>query len=93
MAMEDDEERGDAGAVRAAIRSAKRAGRPTKIGIPEPKPTKRPKGKEKKRPNRKVAGFDQDLGDINRREGARAKKTDAIGGVKKRKGARSQKRK
>lgn len=46
MAMEMDKELGDSKIITAAIRSAKKASRPTKIGNPEP--FKRTKSRAKK---------------------------------------------
>lgn len=91
--MEEDE--GESGAVRAAVRSAKKAQRPTKIGLPEARPAigKKAKSKDRGREKRKVAGargvFDRDLGEKRKsagggggaREGARANKGDKIGGM------------
>ncbi|KAF7306942.1 DEAD-domain-containing protein [Mycena indigotica] len=79
LAMEDDKEFGDAKETAAAIRSAKKSGRPTKIGLPEARPSSK-KPKNKKRPVRTGAGFERDT-DKRRSagEGIRAKKGDAIG--------------
>jgi ATP-dependent RNA helicase DDX27 len=94
--MQDDEELGDGGAVKAAIRSAKKAARPTKIGVP----TSKSKGKSNKSGARRVTAraggaFDRDLGQKGssggRREGVRAKKGDAIGGMGKKGGKRKAK--
>lgn len=95
MAMEDDKELGDGGAVKAAIRSAKKAARPPKIGVPEKRSSK-PKGNTKPGPKRATAraggAFDRDLGQkvgsVERREGVRAKRGDAIGGMGKKKGGK-----
>lgn len=105
--MEEDDV-GETAATRAAVRSAKKASRPTKIGMPEakrpvvPSKLKKAKTKEKKRAREKAkarvtgskAGgkstFDRDLGEKRRsaagsgatsREGARANRTDKIGGM------------
>lgn len=92
--MEEDE--GETTAVRAAVRSAKKASRPAKIGLPETRPAKagkaKSKEKEKKRKAGRVAGakgvFDRDMGEKRKsgggggaREGARAHKSDKIGGM------------
>lgn len=96
--MEEDEEAGDSGAVKAAIRSAKKAARPAKIGVPEKRLSKS-KGKNKKPGTQKVTAraegvFDRDSGQKNvtggYREGVRAKKGDAVGKMGKRGGKRMQ---
>jgi ATP-dependent RNA helicase DDX27 len=88
--MEEDD---DNGAVNAAIRSAKKAARPTKIGIPEARPTKVKKkvkpSKNRATTNRKSGGFDQDMGQRMKTEGARAKKGDAVGRIGKKKGKKT----
>ena len=90
--MEEDE--GETGAVRAAVRNAKKAQRPTKIGMPESRPAigKKAKVKAKNRDRErekrtvKVAGakgvFDRDLGE---------KRRSAGGGTGAREGARANK--
>ncbi|KAJ7071010.1 DEAD-domain-containing protein [Mycena amicta] len=78
LAMEDDKELGDERATAAAIRSAKKSGRPVKIGLPEVRAQSR-KAKTKSRPSRTGAGFERDLGQKRMGEGVRAKKGDAIG--------------
>lgn len=76
--MEEDKELGDNKSLNAAIRSAKKAARPAKIGVPERKDSKSPKK------NRKVSApsgdtFDNDFGQkLKSREGVRAKKGDTI---------------
>jgi ATP-dependent RNA helicase DDX27 len=100
MAMADDEELGGGGAVKAAIRSAKKAARPAKIGVPE-KRTSKSKAKNTKSGVRRVTAraggvFDRDLEQKGgtsggRREGVRAKKGDAIGGMGKKGGKRKAK--
>lgn len=57
MAIEADKESGDSKMINAAIRSAKKASRPTKIGLPEPA---RPKPKSA--PKKSKSSFDQELG-------------------------------
>ena len=74
--------------MRAAVRSAKKAARPAKIGEPERKPVKSKQKTEKKRRSQKVkaragGAFEQDMGQRAAREGVRAKKGDAIGGMAK----------
>ncbi|KII94365.1 hypothetical protein PLICRDRAFT_133018 [Plicaturopsis crispa FD-325 SS-3] len=92
LAMQEDEEMGDSRALTASIRSAKKAARPQKIGIPEKRP---PKGKDKKSrkkvTSRTGGAFERDLGQKQkpgRGEGVRAKKGDAIGGMGKKKGGK-----
>ena len=97
LALKEDAEMGETGAMKAAIRSAKRESRPNKIGLPErPRDARKTKGKEKK--NRKKErgnkiGFEKELGvkrksAVGGREGTRAKKGDALGSGKKKGGAR-----
>ncbi|KAF9453798.1 DEAD-domain-containing protein [Macrolepiota fuliginosa MF-IS2] len=57
MAMEADQETGDGGAINAAIRSAKKAHRPAKIGLPEPS-----RRKQKSATKKSKSSFDKDLG-------------------------------
>lgn len=91
MAMDEDERAGDNAAVNAAIRSAKKAARPTKIGLPESKGLPR-RSKEKTNKTRKATqgkgSFERDMGDKRTasREGVRAKRGDIIGGMGKKKG-------
>ncbi|ESK88904.1 atp-dependent rna helicase [Moniliophthora roreri MCA 2997] len=86
LAMEEDG--GDNRAVNAAIRSAKKAARPAKIGEPERR-FERSSSKAKKKARAKVTNsrggaFDKDFGDnASRHEGVRAKQGDAIGGMRK----------
>ncbi|GAW03679.1 DEAD-domain-containing protein [Lentinula edodes] len=92
MAREEDEEMGNEGAIKSAIRSAKKGIRPSKIGEPERRPVKTSKTKEKKKIRRKLTlgkggAFERDLGQ-SRHEGARAKKGDIIGGMGKKKGSK-----
>ena len=98
--MEEDERAGDNAAVNAAIRSAKKAARPSKIGMPETKTApRRSKDKAKKSPSRKITGradtFERDMGEKKTvsREGVRAKRGDVIGGMGKKKGGATGKRK
>ncbi|KIM85227.1 hypothetical protein PILCRDRAFT_5570 [Piloderma croceum F 1598] len=98
IAKEDDEELGDSSAMKAAIRSAKKAARPVKIGVPE-KRTSKPKGEKSgsiKVKARAGGAFDRDIeqkaGNSGRREGVRAQKGDAIGGMGKKGGKRKGKK-
>ena len=89
LALEDDA--GETGAIRAAVRSAKKAYKPVKIGEPERKPAHPGKSKKlekKKTGSGKAGAFDKDLGQRSAREGVRAKKGDAIGGMGKKKGGK-----
>lgn len=82
MTIEEDEEAGDEKALKAAIRSAKKSARPSKIGVPEKKPSKGPRSKGKPRRVTSHAGgaFERDIDQkASRREGVRAKKGDSIG--------------
>jgi ATP-dependent RNA helicase DDX27 len=97
--LEEDAEMRDEGALKAAIRSAKRSARPTKIGVPDGLPSKSSKTKDKKSGRKKMVGrsdgvFDRDLGQhIGRGEGVRVKKGDAIAGMGKKGGFRGRKTK
>lgn len=88
--MEEDKEIGDEKSLNAAIRSAKKSARPAKIGIPEKRPVKsKSKGKPRRVTSSAKGAFDQDIGQkAGRREGLRAKKSDAIGGMGKKGGKR-----
>ncbi|KAI8995616.1 DEAD-domain-containing protein [Trametes punicea] len=93
MALEEDDA-AESGAIRAAVRSAKKASRPAKIGEPERRPPSSRK-KDKKRATRsktitkqKGSAFEKDLGQRPVREGVRAKKGDVIGGMGKKKGGK-----
>lgn len=87
MAMEVDKELGDNAGLNAAIRSAKKAARPGKIGLALNKgPTQLKHGPMSKARSRTDSAFEQDLsGRRARHEGIRAKKGDAVGGMGKRK--------
>ena len=92
MAMEEDA--GETPAIRAAVRSAKKASKPAKIGEPEKRPS-RPGSKKKDK--KKVAAkrgsaFESDMGQRAAREGVRAKKTDIIGGMGTKKGGKHKSR-
>jgi len=83
--------------MNAAIRSAKKAARPAKIGVPEKRMSKS-KGKSGPIKVKARAGgaFDRDIeqkaGNSGRREGVRAKRGDAIGGMGKKGGKRKGKK-
>ncbi|KAF9015182.1 DEAD-domain-containing protein [Cyathus striatus] len=80
LAMEEDKEMGDDKSINAAIRSAKKTSRPTKIGLPESRPSslKRAQKAKSKKSTRKVT-FETDLGQRgSSREGIRAKKGDSV---------------
>jgi len=89
LAKEDDATHQDERFIKSSIRDAKKAQRPTKIGLPEAKGFK--KEKKGKGPKRKTTvklgkglGFGKDAADATKRsrEGTRSKKGDAIGGGK-----------
>lgn len=91
MANEEDD---DGGAMDASIRSAKKAARPSKIGAPENRPTKKTKSKPKRVTggSKATKGFDQDMGQRSKgstQEGTRAKKGDTVGRVGKKKGKKT----
>ncbi|KAG7099249.1 nucleolar DEAD-box protein required for synthesis of 60S ribosomal subunit [Marasmius oreades] len=90
LAMETDAEDGDGGAIKAAIRSAKKAARPAKIGDPERRRPASSRIKSRKKTRATTAriswgggSFRKDFGDNaqNRTEGVRAKKGDNVGGM------------
>jgi len=83
MAMEEDEM--DHRAIGASIRSAKKAMRPTKIGMPEAGPQKTKVKRAQGVPKQKATStFDRDLGQRPKTEGLRAKKGDSVGRAGKR---------
>ena len=97
MAMEEDQ--GENGAIKAAIRSAKKTQRPARIGEKQPSlPSSKQKSKDKARKSKAISRstsvFDKDLGQRSTstssaaREGVRAKKGDKIGGMGKKGGKR-----
>ncbi|GJE86099.1 DEAD-domain-containing protein [Phanerochaete sordida] len=99
LAMEEDAE--ETGAIKAAIRSAKKTQRPAKIGEKQTQLTSsKNKSREKRKRQKVTAGkgsaFDKDLGQRGSgsaggaaaREGVRAKKGDKIGGMGKKGGKR-----
>lgn len=82
-AMEEDET--DQHAIGASIRSAKKAMRPKKIGMPEPRPQReKPKKARGQKKQKNVSSFDRDLGQRPKTEGIRAKKGDSVGRAGKR---------
>ena len=88
--MEEDEA-GETGAIRAAVRSAKKSSRPAKIGDPERRPTSKKERKKKagsKSGAKKGGSFDKEMGQRSTQEGVRAKKGDVIGGMGKKKGGK-----
>ncbi|KAI0639386.1 DEAD-domain-containing protein [Trametes polyzona] len=93
MAMEEDDA-AESGAIRAAVRSAKKASRPAKIGEPERRPASTKKKDKKKAARSKTvtkqkgSAFEKDLGQRPVREGVRAKKGDVVGGMGKKKGGK-----
>lgn len=95
MAMEEDDAAPESGTIRAAVRSAKKAARPARIGEPERRPinNKKAKDKNRKSSHKKVSAksgsaFEKDLGQRSSREGVRSKKGDVIGGMGKKKGGK-----
>ena len=80
MAREADEELGDNKSLNAAIRSAKKAARPAKIGVPERKDSKPPK--KRKVSARSGNAFDSDFGQKSKgreaKKGREVKKGDAV---------------
>ncbi|KIM66183.1 hypothetical protein SCLCIDRAFT_1211412 [Scleroderma citrinum Foug A] len=87
MAIEAEQEPGQKGAIDAAIRSAKRQARPGKVGKVQ---TKNAAGGRKKVASKGTSrvgdAFNHDLS--AKREGIRARKGDAIGGMGRRKGGK-----
>ena len=74
MLIEEDKKIGDHKSVDAAIRSAKKAARPSKIGVPEKGQVNRKK-KPKQRLSKIRGAFDQDFDQrASGREGLRAKR-------------------
>lgn len=83
MAIEEDKT--DLNALGASIRNAKKSMRPTKIGMPEPRPqTVEPKGARRGLKKQQNGSFDRDLGQHTRTEGIRSKKGDPVGRAGKR---------
>lgn len=86
MAMEVDKEFGDNAGLNAAIRSAKKAAKPGKIGTAMKGPTQLKHSPMAKTRSRTHSAFEQDLSTRRaRNEGVRAKKDDAIGRMGRRK--------
>lgn len=90
LAKEEDAAQGVEKTINSSIRQAKKAQRPTKIGLPEAKGFKRErKSKDSKQKSTtklgKGLGFARDAAESSKRsrEGTRSKRGDAIGGVKK----------
>jgi len=77
----EEESKDDKRSADAATRSAKKAARPAKIGVPS-RPTSRPKQKRKSGGSSKV-GFSHDQGlRASQREGIHAKRGDHVGKIK-----------
>ncbi len=90
--MEEDDA-GETGAIKAAVRAAKKSYKPGKIGEPERKvPSKASKKSARKRPTKSTGPgkgkFDKEMGQRPAREGVRSKKSDIIGGMGKKKGGK-----
>lgn len=87
MIAEEDKEYNDSRAIDASIRSAKKANRPDKIGVPEKRPTRPTKKKSKSIAKKSKGGsaFESDFGQKSKssNEGIRARKDDAIKSSKK----------
>lgn len=81
--MAKEEDKTDQRAIGASIRSAKKSMRPTKIGMPEPRPQKvKPRKTHGGRKN--ANSFDREFGQHTKTEGIRAKKGDSVGRAGKR---------
>jgi ATP-dependent RNA helicase DDX27 len=81
MIMAEDEELGDQKSLNASIRSAKKAARPAKIGVPERGGlhTGKKKNKSSTKKSRRGSTFESDLSQKSRpREGIRARRDDAV---------------
>lgn len=93
--MEEDE--AESGAIRAAVRSAKKAIKPAKIGEAQrglPQTKKKAKTSKATKGKPRTGGrFDSEMGQRPAREGVRAKKGDVIGGMGKKKGGKPKKAK
>lgn len=84
MIMEEDAAIGDEKLLNSAIRLAKKSARPSKIGLPEKRPSKTKTKSKLNVISRGGGAFDRDIEQkTGRREGVRAKKNDAVGGGKK----------
>ena len=92
--MEDDV--GETGAIRAAVRAAKKSFKPVKIGEPDrrasskadKKKASKKKGAASASSGKRKGNFDKEMGPRPVREGVRAKKSDIIGGMGKKKGGK-----
>jgi len=84
MIMAEDEELGDQKSVNASIRSAKKAARPPKIGVPDRGAlhTRKKRTKSSTKKSRGVSTFESDLGQKSKprraQEGIRAKRDDVV---------------
>lgn len=85
MALEEEKEEGDRKGVDAAIRAAKKASRPAKIGVPvQQNANSSKKAKRKTKVTSHGSVFSKDMEQrSNRGEGVRAKKGDGVAGMKK----------
>ena len=88
-----EEDAAETGAIRAAVRSAKKSLRPAKIGEPERRQVSTKRDKKKAARTKSVTkprggAFEKDMGQRAAREGVRAKKGDVIGGMGKKKGGK-----
>ena len=95
IALEEDAV--ETGAIKAAVRSAKKSIRPAKIGEKQPSIERKRKnersGPKGKAGSKKGGKFDKEMGQRPAREGVRAKKGDVIGGMGKKKGSKPRKAK
>jgi len=84
MAMEEDET--DQRVIGASIRSAKKAMRPTKIGLPETRlqMPKVKKSRDRPKKQKNASSFNHDFGQRTKSEGIRAKEGDSVGRAGKR---------
>jgi ATP-dependent RNA helicase DDX27 len=81
MIMTEDEELGDQKSLNASIRSAKKAARPPKIGVPERGGlhTAKKKSKASTKKPRTGGSFESDLSQKSKqREGIRARRDDVV---------------
>lgn len=90
LGKEEDAKHKDDTVIKASIRAAKRAQRPTKVGEPEApnyhKGQRNGRNTNKRKATKvgKGSGFGRDAGEISKRvrEGARARRGDALGKAK-----------
>jgi len=83
MLIDEDKKIGDYKSVDAAIRSAKKAARPSKIGVPEKGQVNRNKKPKQRRDSRIRGAFDKDFDQrAGGREGLRAKREVLTNGRK-----------